>query len=253
MKKYIRIQSVCMVIVMICGGAQTAMRFATEHKLQEAVIEEQFMRAALDGDTEELIKLYGQHNYLLNFQDAPSARSALHYAIYAQQKKSVELLLDLKANVFVKTSRRNTPLHIAVEMGNKEIIKLLLEKHAAQSLVTTLVNTPNEDGNTPLHIAAKPGNVEIVELLLSYGAQTSLRNKYGKTASEGIVLPPLTRTTTQHSLGNTPTLGKATLDIPTFESTKVGLNYTKKKRPKLSLSRRGVLSKKKKSTLSEEF
>lgn len=229
MKKNINIQGMC-IVMMMCVGVQTMLSSITERTLEGSVTY-QFIYAVQTGDVDGLRKLYTEHKHLLNSQGCSGAWTALHYAVHAQQKNIVALLLDLKANVYVKTSHGNTPLHIAAQTGNKEIMELLLEKRrTTKSLITALINTPNNDGNTPLHLATKVGEKGVIELLLSHGAHLYLYSRYDWITGEVIgkeevvgSLPSCASTTTQSSISR----------------------YTKKKRLKPSESKKRVLPKKK--------
>jgi ankyrin repeat protein len=88
-------------------------------------------------------------------------------------KDIAELLLSHKADVNVKGSNGETPLHRAA-FFNKDIVELLLAKGAK-------VNAKDNNGSTPLHVAAKRGHKEVTELLLASKAEVDARDNNGWT------------------------------------------------------------------------
>ena len=92
----------------------------------------------------------------------------------------MQLLLDRNADVHVRDTDGDTPLHCAAIAGRLEEARLLLGLNVE-------VNSRNNEGSTPLHLASEgywEGNPDIVQLLLGHGADTQARNFSGKTASE---------------------------------------------------------------------
>ena len=70
-----------------------------------------------------------------------------------------------------------TALHYAVEAENFTLVNFLLESSCN-------VNAPTFAGNTPLHIAAGRRLKEIVALLMAYGANPALANGEGDFPSD---------------------------------------------------------------------
>jgi ankyrin repeat protein len=92
--------------------------------------------------------------------------------------KSVELLLNAKAEANAATPEGWTALHQAAYHGSKEIVELLLA-HGAD------INAKGQNGDTPLHWAVGAvsgiGAQKMVELLLSKGADPNIRGSNGWT------------------------------------------------------------------------
>jgi len=89
----------------------------------------------------------------------------------------VRLLLEGGANVESVNANRSTALHNAAWNGRLDVCRLLLDWGAK-------VDPVNEWEDTPLHGAAFRGYLKVVKLLVERGADVSLRNKFGKTASD---------------------------------------------------------------------
>ncbi|WP_339047124.1 ankyrin repeat domain-containing protein [Candidatus Mesenet endosymbiont of Phosphuga atrata] len=89
--------------------------------------------------------------------------SLLHYAIFYNKPNIVHLLLDLGADLEIKTGAGSTPLNLAVLYNRVKIIKILLSRGA--NLEAEAIK-----GIRPLHCAAANGTAEIVTILLDGGA-----------------------------------------------------------------------------------
>lgn len=74
-----------------------------------------------------------------------NGQSPLHVAIFNNQLKMAEFLLDKGANINARDRFGNTPLHYATNASNQETAELLVERGAD-------VNAANEVGITPLHM-----------------------------------------------------------------------------------------------------
>jgi ankyrin repeat protein len=88
--------------------------------------------------------------------------------------KVVEILLDNGALI----SDRNdsgTALHYGAEFGHEDVVRVALERGA-------VIDEKEDSGSTPLHLAVHSGNKAVVRRLLVAGADTTLKNKFGKTA-----------------------------------------------------------------------
>lgn len=114
--------------------------------------------------------------------EAYDGTTALYWAVSAQQRDTVSLLLKLGARPSCSNHRRNgrTPLHLAVaavtefEGDNRyddETKKALVSK--AKTIITTLmdagadINCCNDKGVTPLHVAVRFGSTDFVRWLLT--------------------------------------------------------------------------------------
>lgn len=71
------------------------------------------------------------------------------------------------ANLWLRNSKGDLPLHEAVASGRRELVKWLLDGRPSQ------VNATNHEGRTPLHIAAATDNADLCRLLLDRGADVN--------------------------------------------------------------------------------
>lgn len=102
--------------------------------------------------------------------------TALHWAVYEDDKALVDLLIAAGAKVNVANDLQITPLYLASANGNPAIVTTLLEQGAN-------VNAVSESGVTPLMVAARSGNAGVVRALLSRGADPNARESCrGQTA-----------------------------------------------------------------------
>ncbi len=97
----------------------------------------------------------------------------LHYSI-DHDLRTVQLLLNLGAEVNVQNEFGDTPLQIACHSGYKDIATELI-KHGA------LLNSRNEFGETALFKVCKDGNSSIAKLLITHGADVNVANYDGIT------------------------------------------------------------------------
>jgi ankyrin repeat protein len=69
--------------------------------------------------------------------DEPNAEgwTALHYAVRAGDRETLQLLLDHEANIHAKLPNGQTALHLAADAGNLEMVKLFLELGADPSAI----------------------------------------------------------------------------------------------------------------------
>ena len=106
--------------------------------------------------------------------------SALHLFASAGWEPAAEVLLELGADINVRDSQGNTPLHDAfLKKDNKYkvIIELLIDKGAD-------INAQNYEGNTPLHSALVNYDYDTASLLINMGADINIPNKLGTTPKQ---------------------------------------------------------------------
>lgn len=89
-------------------------------------------------------------------------------------KETVQLLLDLGADVNQRNKNGKSPLDEAAFRGNVDVIKLLLE-HGVD------INARSEYGSTALHNAASRGEAEAAKLLIENGAKVDYKARNGDT------------------------------------------------------------------------
>jgi ankyrin repeat protein len=89
-------------------------------------------------------------------------------------KQTVQLLIDLGADVNQRDKRGMSPLDEAALHGNTNVLQLLLDHDAD-------VNASGEYGSTPLHYTGDRGEAEAAKLLIENGAEVNAKAKNGDT------------------------------------------------------------------------
>jgi ankyrin repeat protein len=97
----------------------------------------------------------------VNVRDS-RGQSPLHHAVIIDDKDMVGLLLFNKADVNAKAIYDLTPLHLAAGHGHKAVAESLLANKAE-------VNAKLADGSTPLRLAVAKGHKDVAKLLRQYG------------------------------------------------------------------------------------
>ena len=150
------------------------------------------------------------------FEDLINARSskgftALHYAVYRGNIKTIKLLLDNGADLFCRNNTGLTLLHMAAQ-GNKvnsmyflmkeyglDIMTLdynantalhwacyfnsdKIVKYIMLSVPNININSQNNDRYTPLHLAVLSGGFKNIKRLLLKGANVTLKSNKNQTA-----------------------------------------------------------------------
>ena len=104
---------------------------------------------------------------------APNDWTALHYACHLGSMPITQRLLEKDLSGKATTSKKETPLLLAVKAGHLALVELLLRNKSAA------LNTKDNEGQEPLHHAIRSGRSDIVHLLLSSNASISGENNYG--------------------------------------------------------------------------
>jgi ankyrin len=107
----------------------------------------------------------------------------LHWALYWQSNKLIQLLLDHGANINAPNKKYQTPLqkwwtnisNHGLWDDDIDVIRLFLE-HGAD-----VDSSINSNHSTMLHMALYWGSLAVVQLLLDHGANINLRNEKGQT------------------------------------------------------------------------
>ena len=124
--------------------------------------DEQLIKAALDGDVDQ-VRLLLDQGANANGRGTNDVTSLI-VAAGGGHKGIVELLIDYGADINARTCTEVTALYQACQNGHAEIAGLLLNKGANPNVEIAY------NGQTPLYIAAWAGAADIVDLLLSHGA-----------------------------------------------------------------------------------
>lgn len=95
-------------------------------------------------------------------------------SIKKDDERALKTALKKGASINIQDKKKNTPLHIMVNMNNTSMVKLAL-KNAAK------INVKNSDGNTPFLLAAN--NESMLKLLLENGADPLASNNLGRQIS----------------------------------------------------------------------
>lgn len=113
----------------------------------------------IDGASNEaFIKKLNENDKLnVNTQDT-EGWSFLHYAVIRNNKWAAEKLLELGADVNIKSKNNETPLFIAVTFENIEMVEILLRHGAKEDVI-------NKEGNHLLYIAEIKNNPELSNAL----------------------------------------------------------------------------------------
>jgi len=105
----------------------------------------------------------------------PDGMTALHWAVYHGDLRTVRLLIDAKCDVDVATRYEVTPLSIACQLGRAESVKQLLAAGAE-------LNATLPGGVTLLMTACRTGNAEVVRHLLKSKARINAAERRGQTS-----------------------------------------------------------------------
>ncbi|MBE6462613.1 MAG: ankyrin repeat domain-containing protein [Alphaproteobacteria bacterium] len=123
-------------------------------------------------DVEELIDMGAD----VNAKDIDN-RTALMEASMIGNKEVMEVLIQNGANVNAKCSNDWTALMFASYNGYEECAELLIQNEAD-------VNARNRDGGTALMLALVKGRKNVVQLLISKGADVNMKDNKGHITIE---------------------------------------------------------------------
>lgn len=100
--------------------------------------------------------------------------TALHYAAHYGHTPIVERLADKEISTSKITSKKETPLHLAVKAQQFGVAEFLLRTKASETILSK-----DAQGQQPLHHAARGGDGNIVNLLFSHQAKFDVENGFG--------------------------------------------------------------------------
>jgi hypothetical protein len=131
----------------------------------------------ISGKREDLKRIFSKINNvsdIVNYSDNNNQK-LLHSALFVNHDETIQLLLDVGADVNAKNKLGGNSLHIAAYRNPEETVKLLIEKGAE-------VNFKDSRGMTPLFFAVYYGTLdkEKVKLLIERGADINSRNNQGE-------------------------------------------------------------------------
>lgn len=104
----------------------------------------------------------------------PYGWTALHHAAHHGHAAIVERLVDKDIAASSTTSKKETPLHLAVKASNFAAADALLRGKGSSR-----VSSKDVYGQEPLHHAVRIGNMDMINLLLSNNANVSAENAFG--------------------------------------------------------------------------
>ncbi|KAF7282580.1 hypothetical protein GWI33_002302 [Rhynchophorus ferrugineus] len=139
------------------------------HSINE--LGKQLLKAAADGDTEEIKTLLTKGS---PFTSDWLGTSPLHLAAQNNNVEMCELLLRYGTSKDARNKVDRTPLHLAAYEGHYKVVESLV-KHGADINCRDMLNM------TPLHWAVQNGHKTVVELLLKNGALVKVSNKFSLT------------------------------------------------------------------------
>ena len=125
-------------------------------------MEEYLELASMKGNSYVVEKL------LKNGAEFKAKSNALLSAVGSNRCEIVQLLIKHKADLNVKNSYSNTPLHLAAIAGHHEIIEILMQ-NGANSEIT------DKKGLTPIHLAVSFKSIEVLKVLIKCKANINAR------------------------------------------------------------------------------
>ena len=172
----------------LCDSSWSSLHLAIKRSLIDVVclllengakIDKTALTVAVQFGKPEVCKLILSKDNLTNFKPNPKSPSLLHLAVEKQCLKTIQILIDLGAEVNCKDDKGVTPLYKAIVNYNREIVSLLIENGAD-------INATTISGISPLHISVGnfDPNLKITRMLLQKGANVMAVDKSGKTPFE---------------------------------------------------------------------
>ncbi|CAG9770731.1 unnamed protein product [Ceutorhynchus assimilis] len=102
----------------------------------------------------------------------------LHEAILGQHIKIAAVLVELGADTYAKNNSDLSVLHLAASQNSLQVINYILSELNGE------INFQNKNGWTVAHCAARKGLREICEHLKTLGADLSIKDNFGRSATD---------------------------------------------------------------------
>jgi ankyrin repeat protein len=131
---------------------------------------EDIMRAAREGDEEELTRLLNADPLLLEREDDDYGDRPLAWAAFYDRLGVVRLLLARGANIHAAGYEGQTALHLAAEGEAEEVLAFLLDKGAH-------ANSRDEYGRTPLMLACSSNHLGVAKMLVRHTGDQGLQER----------------------------------------------------------------------------
>ena len=148
---------------------------------RDAVIDAEVIKAAVDGETLQLLLDRGGS---LDIRDA-QGRALCHHAASQSSIAKLETLVKLGSDLNMTDKQGRTCLHHAVTASLTDAVAWLLDKGLD-------VNSTDRDGWTPLHWAAECGYAYMIDFLHEAGAKSCRENIMGWTPNDVALFHPRT-------------------------------------------------------------
>ena len=120
--------------------------------------------AIQDRENKKPKSTYINNTPLVDCQIQDSGETPLHLCA-SKYPDCISTILQLNPSPIKEDSSGNTALHLSVKSDNFNSTKEIVNAYK-NSGITEIINKPNKKKQTPLHIAVEIANLEIVELLL---------------------------------------------------------------------------------------
>lgn len=129
------------------------------------------------------IKFKNEHavELLMNSKSDPhitdmDGYNALHLAVRSGSLPITQHIARVMTNIDIKTTRGETPLHIAINYQYNTIAELLLNEGADPNILDS------ENEFSPMHYAVGWNNLDIIDILMKKGADPNIQDIYGNIA-----------------------------------------------------------------------
>jgi len=158
-----------------CGHVQIAESFFSRGlKLQELVRDSSKpVTLAAKSGCLAMVELMLEAHGDLNADE--NGWNALHFASHCGHYQVIDRLVASNVSTKAITSKKQTPLLLAVKGGHFAVAESLLRSNQDGSSI----KAEDEYGQHPIHHATRTGSVEIVKLLMSYGTKVNVENSFG--------------------------------------------------------------------------